>query len=270
MSTWYGDPPPPGRHLGAGDWARVAARGGVAVAVMGLGLPVLGLARLIERPGHGAGRPWSGQVVRGVCRVALACIGLRLQRRGAPMQQPGAVVANHASWLDILALNACAPVQFVSKAEVAGWPGIGWLARAAGTLFIRRDAREVQAQGRALTARIRAGQRLVLFPEGTSSDGRRVLPFKSALFQVFFAEGAWVQPVTILYRAPPGRDPRFFGWWGDMALGPHLAQVLAHPGGTVEVLFHAPVKAGDFAARKSLAAACEAAVRAPMDQLLSR
>ncbi|MFT3687515.1 lysophospholipid acyltransferase family protein [Paenirhodobacter sp.] len=260
MTTWYGDPPAPFRRLRGVDWLRIGLRGGALVGVILFGL----IAMLILRP-------WSGRVVQGVCRVALPLLGLRLRCSGAPMRHSGALVANHASWLDIFALNACVPVQFVAKAEVAGWPGIGALARAAGTLFIRRDARDARVQQRAIEDRIRAGHRLVVFPEGTSSDGRRVLPFKSTLFQAFFAgEVAWIQPVTLIYRAPQGQDPRFYGWWGDTGFAPHLAQVLACPGGAVEAIFHPPLRVRDVGTRKNLAALCEATVRAPLDQALSR
>ena len=273
MSTWYGDPPPPPRPVG---WRRVRVllRGAAAIALLGAGLLLVVLLRGPERMRYGLRRPWTGRVARVVMALVVPVLGLRLRRAGAPMRHPGALVANHASWLDIFALNACLPVQFVSKAEVAHWPGIGVLARAAGTLFIRRDPREAQAQQRAIEDRIRAGQRLVFFPEGTSSDGRRVLPFKSTLFQAFFTDGLaaamWLQPVSILYHAPRGADPRFYGWWGDMGFGPHLAQVLAWPGGTVELRFHPPLRVLDYPSRKALAAACEAAVRAGVDQLLSR
>lgn len=270
MSTWYGDPPPEARAPGL-RWLRVGLRGGAAVGLIGLGLAAISLLRLVER---GESRRWSGRVAQGASRLVLPLLGLRLRLRGAAMAHRGAVVANHASWLDIFALGASQPVVFVSKAEVASWPGIGFLARAAGTLFIRRDAREAKAQQAAMEARIRAGQRLVFFPEGTSSDGRRVLPFKSTLFQAFFAEGLaeemWLQPVTVIYCAPKDRDARFYGWWGDMGFGAHLVQVLAAPGGVVEVVRHPPFRVQAFADRKALAAACEAAVRAPMDQALSR
>jgi lyso-ornithine lipid O-acyltransferase len=97
------------------------------------------------------------------------------------MQHKGALVANHASWLDIFTLNACDRIYFVSKSEVAGWPGIGWLARATGTVFINRQGREAQMQKLLFEARLRAGHRLLFFPEGTSTDGQRVLDFKSTL-----------------------------------------------------------------------------------------
>lgn len=274
MTTWYGDPPAAFRRLGGRARLRVAVRGGAVIGLIGLGLVGLLGLRLLERPLFGLRRPWSGRVVQAVCRAALPLLGLRFRQQGRPMRHPGAVVANHASWLDIFVLNACSPVQFVAKADVARWPGIGTLARLTGTLFIRRDARDSVAQQKAMEERIRAGQRLVFFPEGTSSDGRRVLPFKSTLFQAFFADGLaeamWLQPVTVIYRAPAGQDPRFYGWWGETAFGPHLAQVLAFPGGEVEAIFHPPLRVRDFSSRKNLAAASEATVRGTLDQALSR
>jgi 1-acyl-sn-glycerol-3-phosphate acyltransferase len=161
----------------------------------------------------------------------------------------------------------------VAKAEVAGWPGIGWLARAAGTVFIRRDRAEAAAQARLFEARLEAGHRLAFFPEGTSTDGRRVLPFNSTLFQAFFADhlrsGLRVQPVTIVYTAPPGEDPRFYGWWGDMEFGSHLLRVLAAPRrGRVEVIWHPPVPVAAMETRKALAKTCEEVVRIGLEARL--
>ena len=183
------------------------------------------------------------------------------------MVQPGAVVANHASWLDIFALNARKRVYFVSKAEVRGWPGIGWLARATGTVFITRDPREARTQRDMLCDRLTAGHKLLFFPEGTSSDGLRVLPFKSTLFAAVFEQGlaeiSWIQPVTIRYHAPEGEDARFYGWWGDMDFGPHLLKILAaRRQGRVEVTYHTPMPVQGFRDRKDLARRAEEAVRA--------
>jgi 1-acyl-sn-glycerol-3-phosphate acyltransferase len=176
-------------------------------------------------------------------------------------------VANHASWLDIVVLMRAMRVFFVSKAEVSGWPAIGFIGRSIGTMFIDRRPVEARRQTEALHARLRRGDRLAIFPEGTSTDGRRVIAFKSALFEVFHAPDLrgllWVQPVSIVYRAPPGLPPAFYGWWGEMDFGRHLAAVLAlSSGGAVEVTFHPPLAPADFPDRKSLAAAAEAAVRA--------
>jgi len=176
------------------------------------------------------------------------------------------MVANHAGWLDIFVLNAATPLYFVAKSEVSGWAGIGVLARVTGTMFVTRKPGEARAQQAAFEARLQAGHRLMFFPEGTSSDALRVLPFKPTLFAAFLApdlrDVVQVQPVSVVYRAPRGMDARFYGWWGDMTFAPHLVQVLAHPGGSVEVLFHPPLQVAAFADRKSLSAACEAAVRA--------
>ena len=181
------------------------------------------------------------------------------------------MVANHSSWLDIFALNARKRVYFVSKAEVAGWPGIGWLARATGTVFIHRDRRHAREQTEVFRTRLRAGHRLLFFPEGTSTDGRRVLPFKTTLFAAFLSDldidDLHVQPCCVIYRAPKGDDPRFYGWWGNMDFGPHLLHTLAARWqGAVQVVYLAPLRVADYADRKALAAAAEAAVRAAHPQ----
>ena len=260
--TWYGDAPPPApRRLGAWDWARVLRRGVpfalVTFGALGLSL----LLRAVERPLCGGRRPVTARLTQGVCVAAFGWMGLRRRVRGQPMSGPGLIVANHASWIDIFALNACARVVFVAKEEVAGWPGIGWLARATGTAFIRRARRDAGRQAEMLRARVAAGERLVVFPEGTSSDGRRVLPFRPALFAAAVPP-ARVQPVTLRYTAPEGADPRVYGWWGEMGFAAHLVQVLALPAqGTVEVVFHPPLDPAGFDSRKALAAEAERIVR---------
>jgi 1-acyl-sn-glycerol-3-phosphate acyltransferase len=182
----------------------------------------------------------------------------------------GAVVANHASWLDIFALNARKRIYFVAKSEVAGWPGIGWLARATGTLFIKRARGEAHDQVALFKERLAYGHRLLFFPEGTSTDGMQVLPFKSTLFAAFFDQELHdkiaIQPVTVNYRAPEGADPRFYGWWGDMEFGAHLLSILAmRQQGVVTVVYHPPVQLADFADRKQLAKTLEETVRSGLD-----
>lgn len=197
--------------------------------------------------------------------MAFRILGLPVEHQGAPMTEPGIIVANHSTWLDIFALNAGGPLYFVSKAEVARWPGIGWLARATGTVFVNRERREARAQTSVFEARLAAGHRLLLFPEGTSSDGQRVLPFKPTLFAAVFSPvlpGLSVQPVSVVYDAPPDREARHYGWWGDMDFGPHLLQILAtRPQGKIEVIWHPPLAVADYPDRKALAATSEALVR---------
>jgi 1-acyl-sn-glycerol-3-phosphate acyltransferase len=266
MSTWHADDRPAVPRLDTRARLRVGLRLAPLGALVFGGLVVLLAMRLVERPLFGRGRPWTPAVTQVVCRNALRIMGIGFGTEGRPMTGPGAVVANHSSWLDIFALNAPQRVYFVAKAEVAGWPGIGWLARATGTVFIARDRRAARGQVATFRARLAQGHTLAVFPEGTSTDGRRVLPFKPTLFEAFFdpalRAGMRIQPVSVIYRAPPGADPRAYGWWGDMDFAPHLLATLAqHPQGQVTVRYHAPVAVADFADRKALAAALERAVR---------
>jgi len=265
--TWYGGPEPVPDKLSPRDWLRVAARATPLIVLVFGGLAILLLIRLIERPLAGMRRPVTPYVTQGVCRMAFVCLGMGHATRGRPLTGAGAVVANHASWLDIFALNARKRVYFVAKSEVARWPGIGWLARATGTVFIKRDRREASRQVGVFRERLAAGHKLLFFPEGTSTDGQQVLAFKPTLFAAFFDPALrgdmLIQPVTIIYRAPPGADPRFYGWWGGMAFGTHLlATLAARKQGDVTVVYHAPVAVADHADRKSLAKALETQVRA--------
>ncbi len=267
MTTWRSDSDPDHLALGPGDVARVALRGLPLIALVFGGLLILLLIRLIERPLCGLRRPVTPHITQFVCRNAFRILGIRYTTAGSPMPGPGAIVANHSSWLDIFALNAAKRIYFVSKAEVATWPGIGRLARATGTVFIKRERGQAAAQIGIFRDRLAAGHKLLFFPEGTSTDGRRVLDFKPTLFAAFF-DGALrdtlsIQPVTVNYTAPRGQDPRFYGWWGDMALAPHLlATLAAKPQGEVTVIYHTPVNVRDFADRKQLAKATELTVRA--------
>jgi 1-acyl-sn-glycerol-3-phosphate acyltransferase len=268
MSTWVSDVPPPEARPGAAGWALALSRGLVlGLVIFGCFALLLALRFAVERPLYGQRRPVTPYITQFVCRAAFVILGIRRRVEGRPMRGAGAIVANHASWLDIFALNASDRVYFVSKSEVARWPGIGWLARGTGTLFIARDPREAGRQREMLTERLRLGHRLLFFPEGTSTDGLRVLPFKSTLFAAFYADGLAqalsVQPVSLRYEAPPGTDARFYGWWGDMGFGSHLLKVLARPRqGSVTIVFHPPLPVAEAGDRKRLCARSEALVRA--------
>lgn len=265
--TWTSDVPPPEQALGARAWPRIMWRFVALVGLMAFGLSLKLVLRVLERPLFGLRRPITPMITQAVCRLALKIMGLPVHVQGQPMRQRGAIVANHASWLDIFVLNAADRVFFVSKAEVADWPGIGWLARATGTVFIRRDRREATRQKLLFEARLAAGHRLLFFPEGTSSDTQRVLPFKSTLFAAFFVphlrDSLHIQPVSVTYHAPQGADPRFYGWWGDMEFGGHMLRILAsRRQGHVDLVFHPPIAVADMPDRKALTLAAEGAVRA--------
>lgn len=267
MSTrWDGTETLPEHRIGPMGWLRVMLRGLLLGAVVFFGLFILLLLRLIERPLFGQERPVTPHLTQSVCRTAFWIIGLRRRRIGSAMQHPGAVVANHASWLDIFSLNASQRIYFVAKSEVAGWPGIGWLARATGTVFIERNPKRAREQTEVFQQRLLHNHRLLFFPEGTSTDGQQVLPFKTTLFQAFMApelrDVIWIQPVSVTYTTPDGFDDRFYGWWGDMTFGAHLlATLAAKDHGTVITRYHPPLKVNTFTDRKTLALACETLVR---------
>lgn len=266
MTGWHPEIEPDPVRITAASWLCALLRGLVLLVLVFGCLLILLAARMVERPLAGQDRPVTPYITRFVCRTALFIFGIGYRVTGAPMPHKGAVVANHSSWLDVFALNACQSVYFVSKAEVARWPFIGWLARATGTVFIERDRRRARVQQAEFEQRIRAGHKLLFFPEGTSTDGRRVVPFKSTLFEAFYTHGLAhvmrIQPVSVIYHAPRGEDPRFYGWWGAMVLAPHLLQILAaRRRGRIEVIFHPPVSVDAFPSRKDLARRCEEDVR---------
>ncbi len=235
-----------------------------------VGLAVLLPVRLIEKPLFGRERPWSVWVPVWVCRVALKIIGLRLMRFGALSRDADALVANHASYLDVIVLNAVGPMIFVSKNDVAGWPGVGWLARLTGTVFIARDPREAGHQREMLLERIEAGHRLLFFPEGTSTDGRQVLNFKSSLFAAFAGTDRQpakiIQPIAVRYHAADGADDRIYGWWADMEFAQHFMQTLAlSRHGSVIVRMLPPINGEVIEGRKEMARTAEDAVRRAFD-----
>lgn len=265
--TWDSKDAPESDPIPPMGWARAVLRGVTLAGLVFGALVVLLLVRLVERPLFGLDRPITPFITQFVCRNAFRILGMGFSTTGDLMREPGAVVANHSSWLDIFALNARKRIYFVSKAEVAKWPGIGWLARATGTVFIERNPRRAREQTETFQKRLLAGHKLLFFPEGTSSDGLQILPFKSTLFAAFLTpelrDVLYVQPVTVTYHAPAGKPPRFYGWWGDMDLAPHLLKILAtSPQGRVEVAYHTPVRVADFTDRKALAAHLETVVRA--------
>ncbi|HEY5048882.1 MAG TPA: lysophospholipid acyltransferase family protein [Rhizomicrobium sp.] len=218
---------------------------------------------------------------RFLCRL----FGIRLTIVGKPVQDRGVLmVSNHTSYFDILALSAAANVSFVAKSQVANWPFFGLLAKLQGTVFIDRERRSQAGAARDLIRRrLQDGDALVLFPEGTSDDGNRVLAFKSALMGAAELEidtggggsGAVpVQPVSVtyvgLYGIPMGREYRpLFAWYGDMDLVPHLWEAVKTGPLDVVVEFHQPLSADSAGGRKALAAVAEAIVRAGQARALA-
>lgn len=193
-------------------------------------------------------------------------------------REPTLFVANHVSFLDIEILGSLLEASFIAKADVARWPLFGWLAKLQRTVFVDRRVRSTALQRDSIMARLAAGDALILFPEGTSSDGNRVLPFKSALFSAAEAmqqiDPIVVQPVSIAYTRldgiPLGRLFRpYFAWYGSAELTPHLWNMIGL--GTVEVVveFHQPTGFADCGSRKALARYCHARVAGGVAAALS-
>lgn len=200
-------------------------------------------------------------------RVCCRLLGLRVRRVGEPTaRRPVLFASNHVSYLDITVLGSLIPGSFIAKAEVAGWPLFGWLAKLQRSVFVDRRVRSTVQQRDAIAERLAAHDALILFPEGTSSDGNRVLPFKSALFSVADGRGGQavtVQPVSVAYTRLDGMPIRrglrpLFAWYGAMPMAPHLWRVLGLGRIEIVVRFHEPVSFGEFGSRKLLAAYCEA------------
>ena len=229
----------------------------VFLAITLILIPVQGLGVMLRLP-------YARALPHAYHRFVARLFGIRIRVRGEPVKGKGVLLlANHTGWLDIVIFSAVLPLSFVAKSEVASWPFFGTLARLQRTIFVARARRsETGAVRDVIRERLLAGETLVLFPEGTSSDGNKVLPFKSALLGASGAD-VTVQPVSTAYTGlhgiPMGRENRpLFAWYGDMELVPHLWEALKAGPLDVVVEFHPPLTLSD---RKELAKAAESLVR---------
>ena len=242
---------------------RLAAFLAVSLAFAALYVPSMALSRWRQLQVQ---QWWCG----GVARVA----GLRTTASGAPAGQKGRAcvyLVNHVSYFDIPAFGRLVPATFVAKSEVAAWPLFGWFARLTGTVFIPRRAGHSAAQVALLQGRLSRGESLILFPEGTHSDGSDVLPFKSSLLQSVVAgtddTQAIVQPVSVVYTRLASGEPlvgerrSLYAWIDFDDMFPHLWRALGRNGADVRVIFHPPLPPADCRDRKRLASAAEIAVR---------
>lgn len=249
-------------------WLRIGVIGLALFAVTIALLPfqLLGLA-LDLRMRRYIPRLWH----RAACRL----LGIRIHTHGTlERRRPLMLAANHASWTDILVLGAIADVAFIAKSEVAGWPVFGLLARLQKTIFVAREQkRKAGEQVGEIAERMKAGEIVVLFPEGTTSDGNRLLEIKSSLFGAAAAavphvpgNVVYVQPVAIAYTRVQGMAMGRYhrpiaAWPGDIQLVPHLMGVLKATAIDVEVSFGPVIefRAGD--SRKLLSADVAARIR---------
>ncbi len=250
----------------------------VALLILTMGMiPVQSvLVRLSGRPRY--------LFARGYWRWMIKALGIRVRVHGTPPEVgPVLVVANHNGYLDVLVLGSVLAAAFVSKGEVADWPGVGFVTKLGNTVFISRKRGESVSEKDVVRERLDQEEVLVLFPEGTSSDGNRVLPFKSTFFAVAEkpltdAQGnsrpVPVQPVSVAYTLldglPMSRAFRpFYAWYGDMTLENHLFTLLGLGNLTVDVIFHPQTSVAEHGNRKRLAAACHQAVERGLVNALS-
>ena len=191
-------------------------------------------------------------------------LGLQVRLIGAPAsrtRRPVIYVCNHASWLDIPAVGGTLHACFVAKDDVAGWPIVGTIARLGRTVFVSRSRQGIGRERDQMRDRLLAGDDLILFPEGTSSDGSRVLPFHSSFFAAAYGDAnPLIQPVSVVYDRlaglPVGRSSRtVFAWFGDMSLAPHFWCLAQWRGKRVSLLFHPVMDPADYASRKALSQA---------------
>ncbi len=242
----------------------------VLAAFFGLTVPLMPVQAILLRVSDRAARRFPHWYHRQVCRL----LGVKLNIEGSVAKgAPVLLVCNHTSWLDIPVLSALAPVSFVAKLEVGSWPFVSALARLQRSVFVDRTRRLAAGDAaNAITMRLQQGDTIVLFPEGTSSDGNRVLPFKTSLFgavagaTVPAAEQVVVQTAAVVYTHMHGvpvtraERPRI-GWYGDMEMTSHAWGVLKSGAITVTIKVGPPVPLTDFKDRKDLALQSERAIR---------
>jgi lyso-ornithine lipid O-acyltransferase len=247
-----------------------AIRAGLTlVGFVVLTLPLMPVQALLRRVAPRQARLLPHWYHRQICRL----IGVRLHIDGTiEPRRPVLLVANHSSWLDIPVLSAVAPLSFIAKSEVSRWPFVGTLARLQGTVFVDRTRRHsVGGTASEVGNRLAGAETIVLFAEGTSSDGNRLLPLRSSLVGAVELSGRdgpmpAVQTLALVYThqqgLPLGRADRpAVSWYGDMDLGPHAWTLLQ--GGPIDVSIRigAPLPAAAQSDRKALTRAAEAELR---------
>lgn len=193
-------------------------------------------------------------------------LGVAVSVAGPRPDAPALLASNHVSWLDIVVLGGLTHTDFLSKDEVRRWPLVGWLAARAGTLFIRRGEGQAGSVSEQIAARLRAGDMLTLFPEGTTTDGREVRPFFSRLFAAAIDTGTDVIPVTLRYHVDGAHDP-VAPYTGDQSLMDNLRGLLRRERTAVHVVFGQPIAAHGMT-RRALAEQARTAVRAPLNDAL--
>jgi 1-acyl-sn-glycerol-3-phosphate acyltransferase len=258
------DPQPRPRPLRAR--LRGTLRAPVAGLVILVGYPLLLLGRLLLAPAPGVRARFSARFFRAWAQTLLRVIRVRVETSGSAPRPPFLLVANHLSYLDVLVLASRLPSVFVSKAEVRRWPLLGPICTALGTLYIdrgqRRDIPRVMAE---IEAALDHGLGVIFFPEGTSSKGETVAPFKPSLLELPVRLGRAVHHATLSYRTPPGEPPAHEAvcFWGSAHFARHAFGILELRG--IEASLHLDPEPITEADRKLLAERLREAILARFD-----
>ncbi|MDF0378308.1 1-acylglycerol-3-phosphate O-acyltransferase [Methylophilus sp. YYY-1] len=193
------------------------------------------------------GRRGREQLIRWWCAKLLRCFNLQLSVSGvrpAPQSKHVLFVANHISWSDIHALNSLIPVRFVAKVEIKDWPVFGYLVKKSGTIFINRTRQRDAARVlKVVTQAMKLGDNLCVFPEGTTTDGQQVLPFKSSLIQAAIDAEATVIPIAIHYPMPDGSPNLAAAYAGETSMIESMLSFLNMQSPKVHLHFCAPIEA---------------------------
>jgi 1-acyl-sn-glycerol-3-phosphate acyltransferase len=242
-----------GRHTSRANRLLRLARMGLhlarGVAIAALAFPFTG-----EEGRRAHVQRWSRGMLD-ILAVSLRVTGKQPRFSEAPVM----VVANHVSWLDILAIRAALPVRFVAKSEVRAWPVIGWLAERAGTFFIvRARPRDTARISKKLTQMLREGEPIAMFPEATTSDGSTVLKFHSSLLQPAVAAGATLRPVALRYARTDGTPCAEASYAGSRTFWESLSLIVTQPATFAELAFLAPIESSGRHRRELACAAREA------------
>lgn len=212
-------------------------------------------------------------------RTVLRILGISLEVEGKLCKEkPVLYLANHASYVDIIVVCALLPAVCVSKEEVKKWPMFGRFARLANTIFISREVRDTKQNLEKISAVIRRGESVLMFPEGTTTDGSQVLPFKSSYLKVvendLVNREVTIQPITIAYTKFNGKpmnqqQRNLIAWFGDATLVGHIWELLKLRHTTIGVTFHPVISGAGGKERKQLAKDCHAVVSDSLTQTVN-
>ncbi len=231
------------------------------------------------------GLPGWGFICSNYYRLLRSLLRIRVRVNGLPVRDRAVLyVSNHVSWVDIVVIGSLSPVAFIAKSEVRRWPLVGITAEIQRTVFVDRYRRHQTADAVAeMVARLKGGTSVVLFAEGTSSDGNRVLPFRSALLGAVkhvaahneAAGNILIQPMSISYVSthgiPLGRLHRpLVAWYGDLDFMPHIKELITRGAVDAVVSYGEPVAIDAAIERKALTRRLEGAVRGMMTATLLR